>query len=89
MSKLDQFLNAVKRKGATIQPKAEGVADALTGKDIEAIAGAGNRVIKGTQPLSWSVPFPPPPGPINPWPKSIGPSPPPAPSTPVPSLPPA
>lgn len=82
-SKLDQFLDAMKGKGTSVRVKdsKEARSEILTGKDLEAVAGAG-RSIKGSgNTVSWSLPFPAPPGPINPWTKAIG-DPPPGPTPP-------
>lgn len=80
-SKLDQFLDAMKNKGTSVRVKSEKLAEseALTGKDLEAVAGAGRSIKGAGNTVSWSLPFPPPPGPPNPWTKSIG-DPPPGPA---------
>lgn len=84
MSKLDEFVASVKRKGTTVRAVSKSEAQAITGRDLETTAGgATTHRIKGAEPMSWSLPFPPPPGPVNPWSKEIGK--PPTPS--VPSVP--
>lgn len=87
MSKLDEFLQSVVEQGAQIRIKDKsadgGAAGARSAEDLESVAGGLNRNLD-SGPVAWSLPFPPPPGPINPWPKSIGQPPPNTPTPPAP-----
>ena len=85
-SKLDEFLDAIKGKGTSVRVKdnKEAQSEVLTGKDLEAVAGAGRSIKGAGGAVSWTLPFPAPPGPPNPWTKLIGDPPPGGPSPPAP-----
>jgi hypothetical protein len=89
MSKLEEFLHAVKKKGAEVRIRegATSTDGSYQSGDLEAVAGGLNRLDSPSGPVSWSLPSPPPSGPVNPWPKSIGSPPPggaPGPAPPIP-----
>lgn len=87
MSLLKKFLGSVQVKGVEVRPKdGAPLGTKLTAQDLEVVTGGdGSKLVKSDGPVAWSLPFPPPPGPINPW-VLRGPSPPP-PSTPQPPTP--
>lgn len=88
MSFLEKFVESVQKKGVDIRPKdsEKGIGSDITADELE-VVGGGAKIKAGTGPVSWSLPFPPPPGPINPWPRQIGEPPPSTPAPPHPEIP--
>lgn len=89
-SKLDKFLDAVQGKGVEIRAKTDHLGEKLSSEDLEVVTGGdGSKLGINEGPVCWSLPFPPPPGPVNPWVLSTTPAPPghvpgPAPTPPPP-----